>query len=346
MWGDNVVSVLRPIWTLSRFFGLCPRSIEDRINKRRKIDVAFSGVYVILALSVSIFLVYSTTDFSTVPYFNIVTQLADIIYNVSNNISLLTSVVFSSLHQNRLVKVLNQLQCTERKLKSICKWKPYTTIKLFIFCELLFTFFIWLSFFIYYVILDCKGSIIKCTKRWFIIYTSTKICQVVLIEFCAYAALLHHNLNLINYTINKLLTKQNQMGRDFFHKETLNEISQIYSDIMTCFSDVQSIFAIPLLMKILNQFISIFSSLYFCVYGYIYEDQFVMPATFNAIVIPFISVLIATVELLTIVTVCELLFFEYKTTGKLIYRIRITRNNSKLLKMVSGEILMVLCQTY
>jgi hypothetical protein len=192
MWSDDVVSIVRPIWILSQLFLMCPKAIHEEIKKkkRRRTSQIYEFVYSTVAILSTVYITYATSNFKILPNINTVTQLAHLLFNASNNISMLSTTFFCLLYQNKLTKLISRLHKIEIKLKRSFKWKSYKSVKIFVVCELLFTLSIWIPFFVTYVLVQASGTFWMRFYNWLVIYTSTKISQVLVMEFCTFVVVL------------------------------------------------------------------------------------------------------------------------------------------------------------
>lgn len=336
MWSDRLVVTLKYIWLLSHVFLLCPRSIKDKLRNKKpsKWETLYLYLYNMISVGFVIYLVYTTTLYKIDSKFNIVIQLADLIFTISNNLSVAVTMLFCLFHQNTLTEVICKLDKINNKLRRLFIWKSYKAPQIFIASGILIVIIQWLWLLLNYL-RNCKITLSECVLRWANIYTSTKISQVMLLFFCSLVVILKHKLYVINENIKQLFKDKNSDQSDVFYRETLDEIEKTYHDIIVVYTEVQSIFSIPLLMKTASLFITIFSSLYFSIFGYIYSDQLIIPRSFHDLALPLILIVISGSELLVTVTVCELTTIEYKRTSKLLYRIPIARNSASIMKRVS-----------
>lgn len=336
MWSDKLVATLKYIWLLSHVFLLCPRSIKDKLRNKNpsKWETLYLYFYNMISVGFVIYLVYTTTLYKIDSKFNIVIQLADVIFTVSNNLSVAVTMLFCLFHQNTLTEVICKLDRINSKLRRLFIWKSYKAPQIFIASGILIVIIQWLWLLLNYL-RNCKISLSECFLRWINIYTSTKISQVMLLLFCSLVVVLKHNLYVINENIKQLFKDKSFNKSDVFYRETLDEIEKTYHDVIVVYTEIQSIFSIPLLMKTGSLFITIFSSLYFSIFGYIYSDQLIKPRSFHDLALPLILIVISGSELLVTVTVCELTTIEYKRTSKLLYRIPIARSSGSIMKRVS-----------
>ncbi|RZC36689.1 gustatory receptor 2a, partial [Asbolus verrucosus] len=321
-------------------FLMCPRPVDEKIKNEDKSIFAklFLYIYNILSIGVIIYFIVETSNYNISPDINIFIQLATLLFNVVNNISMLATVLFYLYYQNKFTEIVCRLYKIETKFKKLFKWKSYKNVKIFIVSELLFVIILWISFFINYIG-QCETVILKCVKNWIVLYTSTKMSQVMLVEFCTFVIILRQKLTIINENIKELFTEKNHDNKseitEIYYEKTLSEIEKIYNEIITACTEVQSIFSVPLLMKIASQFVSVFSALYFAVFGYLADGHLVTPKGIKDVVLSLIIIFICAVEILTTIAVCELTVLEYKRTGKLIYRTSLAKNNVMLMKRIN-----------
>lgn len=338
MWSDTVVGVLKHVWFLSRLFFLCPRPIDERMTSKQSLfQKIYIVVYNVIAIFVTTYMVYASSTLKISDEFNVVTQLADLIFNVSNNISAVVTVFFCLVHQKTLTRVVQRLDDIDTKLKQSFKWKSYKNTQIFITTQLLFVVGLWLSFLVNFM-WHCPSW--RCFYRWVILYTSTKMSQVMLMEFCAFVVVLKQKLYVINENLKEISKDGNQSAiiTHVLYKETLNKMEILHNKILVVYGEIQSIFSVPLLMKIASQFIGIFCSLYFCIFGYISDDRFVDPQNFHDVLLPLLAVLVSSVEIATTVAACEYVSLEYKRTKKLLYRIPVAKGDALLIKRVRQQL--------
>lgn len=335
MWSDRLVATLKYIWLLSHLFLVCPRSITDKLRNKKasKWETLYLYLYNMISVAFVIYLVYNTTTYKIDSKFNTVIQLADLIFTVSNNLSVAVTMLFCLFHQKTLTEVVCKLDRINSKLRRSFIWKSYKAPQIFIACGILIMILQWLWLLINYL-RNCKITLSECFLRWINIYTSTKISQVMLLLFCSFVVILKHKLYVINENIKQLFKDKSFNKSDGFYQETLDQIEKNYRDVIVVYTEVESIFSIPLLMKTGSLFITIFSSLYFSIFGYIYSDQLIIPRTFHDLSLPLILIVISGSELLVTVTVCELTTIEYKRTSKLLYRIPIAGSNVSVMRRV------------
>lgn len=337
MWSENITDVLKHIWLLSKLFLLCPNSVDEKIknDKLSTYRILFKFIYNIIAVFVIIYLVYTTTRFNISEKFSIVTQLADLIFNASTNASGLATGLLCLLYQNKITEVVYKLQKVDEKLKQMQIWKSYKNTQIFIIWELCFIILLWISFFLNFMF-HCNNTTWKCLNKWIVLYTLSKMSQVMLMEFCAFVVVFKHKFYVINQYLKEVYKARNKwdVPNNGHYKNILNQIESIHNDILLISNEIQTIFSLPLLMKIANQFISIFCSLYFCIFGYIDDNQMITPRNFHDVLLPLLCIFVGSCEILTTVAVCELTSLEYKRTKKLLYRIPVTKYDTTLIRSV------------
>ncbi|XP_044257185.1 putative gustatory receptor 2a [Tribolium madens] len=331
MWSENIIDVLKHVWFLSKLFLLCPRSIDEKIKcqERRTFYKIYKYIYNIVAVFLTSYMAYITTNLRITQKLSIVTQLADLIFSASINASGVATVFFCLFYQNRLIEVINKLDKLDNKLKHMLIWKSYKHTQIFITCELFFLILIWISFFLNFM-LHCNNTTWRCLYRWIVLYTLSKMSQVMLIQFCAFVVVLKQKFCIVNQYI-----KQGCKLNNGHYKNFLNQVQIIHNEIIVTHNEIQTIYSVPLLMKIASQFIGIFCSLYFCIFGYIYDDEMVIPQNFHDIFLPLICILTNALEILVTVTVCELTVLEYRRIKKLLYRIPISKTDSILIRNIN-----------
>lgn len=346
MWNsDNVFSTLFPIWTLLQIFGMCHNSINGNISKDKikKRKLLFKCVYNIIIISLAIYLINVNLQFTITKNINIITQLADILNTITNTIAMLTSIIFSLYYQDKFLFIINDINKLDEKLKRFSTWNTYKNTKIFIFIYFSVTFSTWISFFIYYVFVTCDNykTTIKCIKTWFDKYIITKISEIFLAQFTIFLFIIMDKLKLLNNCI--LLLANNKTETENFssingnndNNITIELLHKIYVNMLKIVENLHQIYSFPVLIKIANLFIIIFSSIYLTVFGYPAFDKFVKPQTFNEFLIPITYMLFPTFQLLIVAIIGELVTLQSRTTGKLIHRIPISRNNVMLMKRVS-----------
>ncbi|RZC36781.1 7tm 7 domain containing protein, partial [Asbolus verrucosus] len=175
-----------------------------------------------------------------------------------------------------------------------------------------------------------KISIVTQLLDWFFNFSNNV--SMLVIVFCAFVLVLRHHLNIINEIIIECI----QEGRpNSSYEKKVENVEKLFEDIISIFTEFQSVFSIPLLVKIANQFIIFFSMLHFCIFGYVYDGNMINIQKFSDILLPLYLVVLSSIEVVVTVTVCQLTVLEYQRLKKLLYRIPISRNNFALMKKIN-----------
>lgn len=345
MWNrDNIFSTLLPIWTMSQIFGLCNQSLYDSVSKERlsRCKWFIKYVYNIVILALLTYLIIVNLQFSINKNIYIVTQFADILDSITNTLAMSVSILFSLYYQNKLLVIIKEINGLDELLRQCPTWRTYRNSKILLATYMSTLVMGWIIFFWYYVFIQCNNTtndLMPCLRVWYERYIGTKISEIFLMQYTLYLFIVMEKLKVFNNWILVLANGDNNAvnGTNSLKNNDidLDLLEKIYTNLLKIFEKLHTVYTFPMLIKITNLFVIIFTVTYLTIFGYTAFDEFVKPSTLGEFLVPLTYLLIPTYQLLMVTIISELLTSESRTTGKLIYRIPISRNNVMLMKRVS-----------
>ncbi|XP_056645857.1 putative gustatory receptor 2a [Diorhabda sublineata] len=274
------------------------------------------------------------------PKKNVVIQAGDILNGISSIIAAVGSILTGLLFENRITMVIKKLYDIDSRLRNHPRWINYDLIRRFAYACIICTFNSWIYFLISYMLI-CSKKWFICFGSWVLLFSITKIFDVNLIRFVIHMSLIWHKLCVVNINITQLskerITYPNSLSslKEIQKINTLESLKELYEDILNIGEELSSIYSFSLLLIITNQFVSIFSSLYNCFFGYYIDGEFIQPNSIQDLLVPLLSLIHPGGQLLATTIICQLTISECKRTGKLIFRIPVTRTNKTLIKRIN-----------
>ncbi|CAG9855055.1 unnamed protein product [Phyllotreta striolata] len=337
---DDVVKATLPVWVFCQMFGLCfssTKAIASTKIPSRKRNVG-KFVYWFATVSIALHLSFYNFSYELDPSKNVVIQAGDILNGLSSIAATVSSIFTSFLFENRILTVMKDLCEVNDKLKKYPKSISYKGIKKFAYAEIIYLLNSWIYFLISYVI-TCPSNLAECLGSWYLMYTITKIFDVNLARFISHMSIVYKQLCTLNSNILHLSEERYvislNLPKERYKIDALENFKEIYSEILRIGEEINYVHSFSLLLIIANQFISIFSSLYFCFFGYYINGNYIKPNSLSTLLVPLMSLIHPGGQLLAIAIVCQLTISESKQTGKIIYRIPINRNARTLMQRIN-----------
>uniref|UniRef100_A0A6P7FTX7 Gustatory receptor n=1 Tax=Diabrotica virgifera virgifera TaxID=50390 RepID=A0A6P7FTX7_DIAVI len=247
-------------------------------------------------------------------------------------------IITGLIYENRLTTAIKNINDIDQKLKVYPKWISYKFIRRFSYACIIYTLNSW-GYFLLSYLWTCQDNTVECFGSWILMFTITKIFDINLIRFVIHMSLVWHKLCIVNSNINNLAEEKVSQSISLFKEmqriNTLDSLKELYEEILRIGEEINSIYSFSLLLIITNQFVSIFSSLYNCFFGYYINGNYIQPTSLQELFVPLLSLVHPGGQLLATAIMCQLTISESKHTGKLIFKIPLTRTNKTLMKRIN-----------
>ncbi|KAG5894330.1 hypothetical protein JTB14_004374 [Gonioctena quinquepunctata] len=348
---ESIVDVLRPVWILGQIFGLSFSNSDEKIksDKQSVTRIVFKLVYSCISVLVTLYMSIQNFDVSIDPNKNFVIQSADILNQLSSVAAAMGTVLTSLIYQDRITMLVKRVDDIDTRLRRFPKWTNYRNICICSYGVITFTFLSWTYFCISYMN-SCSGSFFECSSIFLIVFTMTKIFDISLLRFQVQMLIMWHQFRIINNNILHLSTKKLPDSVSFLEEikkiDAIEKLKRIYMDVLGRSKETSEIYSIPLLLIISNQFISLFSSMYFCFFGYYIAGVYIKPVTLQDLVVPVMSSVHPIGQLLATTIICQSTVYQSKYTALLLYRIPVNRRSKMLMKKINLFSLHILHQEF
>lgn len=320
---DTIYNSFKPIWIFCLMFGLPCYQINLKWRVCQNI-LKFYQKYLhgITVFALTFFLLYKTLTMVTRLGPTSVIQEVDVYFRcVANISSMTTSLVVSWRKQDKLIQAIKEMHEIERKLNKLSCILSYRLIKVFVTFELLIFISLWIMHFVstLYQKYDDE-TYTDCILVWLFYFGPGKISHIHMIQFSTFILILKQQLSVLN-TILKEMRNNDTKINDKKRLVALKQIKNLHSDITQTCTELNKIFSFPLLMKFLCEFIIIFTTIHYFIAGYTLKSDMGRKTIWKY----YLSTLIShppLYEILVVMIVCEVIYTEHSTTGKLLYLFR------------------------
>lgn len=316
---DTVFGCFKPIWVVCLIFGLHCYEFKPKSRYCRNMLEFFQKyLHGIIVFALAIFLTYKCLIIDTAHLGSTNIIRLDVYFrNIAKMSSMAASSVFGWRKQNKLFQTINKMQEIETKLKKLSSVLSYKSIKIFVIFELVLVFLLGILHFALILYKYDNEDFIDRIFTWLIHVIAVKVSQLHMIEFCTLILILKQQLIVLNTTL-KAMRKDDTNINDNKRLVTLKQIKKLHLDITQTCKEVNNIFSIPLLMKFLCEFVIIFTTIHYFTAGYTYKSDI----GWRKIILKYYLVVIFAhpplYEMVVIMIVCEAIYTEHRSTGKLI----------------------------
>lgn len=334
---DTIYGFVKPLWTVGKILGLSNRSLSSKSRKKQKRYhiLLYRYCYNILFACILGKIVHTTCTIKFNASYNPTLEFSEFITAGSNSVCAVLSVTSSLTNLDNLLEIVRQIHKVDIRLKKYCKckWISYRTVHLFVTVETMTTVSSWMLFLIYYLfVLDCpKYDDLSRSTMWLFRYLPTFMAYFYIMQFVAFALVLRRQVMMINDHLSQI---RNEVGAETSFLQAMdlfNHVSQ------TC-AKLNRLYSFPLLVKFADQITHIFCFCYYCIFGYTFCGDYVIPKSANDYLLPVFGTLPCCIEFVTVVITCEWVAGERMKTGKMIQQMRDKAVDSTLQILVSPQL--------
>lgn len=251
-----------------------------------------------------------------------VIQQADVYFrSLTNLFSMTASILLGWRQQDNLVQAIKKIREIEYKLNTFFPALNYKPVKVFIIFQLGFALLLWITHFALYCYKyhDVEHYTVY-ISMWLVYFTPAKITFIHMIEFCALILILKQQLCVLNNAL-KMIRENGRQISDVEKLFMMKQIKKLHSDVTQVCKEVNNIFSIPLLMKFLSEFIMIFTTIHYFIAGYTYKNE-IGRKTVVKYYLTMVMGHLPLYEMAVVMVVCESIYNEHKSTGKLLHLVR------------------------
>lgn len=333
---DTVYTYIKPLWIGGQILGLSNRNLlfkeYSNKHKRCRFVIIYKWSYNFLFACILGKIVHTTFTIDFNDKYNATLEFAEFILAGTNTLCGVVSVTFNLANLNKLLLMIKKMHKIDTELKKYCKckWISYKAISVFVAIEVSTMLSTWVVFLIYYLfVLDCpKYDNFTRLTIWFFRYVPTLMAYIYVMQFISLVLVLKRQSEMINNHLSCIKWE--------FDCEThlLHAMHLFFSVGRSC-KKLNRLYSLPLLAKFANQITYMFTFCFFCIFGYTFCGEYVIPKSANDYLLPVWGSIPIFVEFMTVVIICELLSAERKKTGKLIHEISNITLNLQLQNLVS-----------
>lgn len=322
---DNLYSYFQYIWSINKYFGLANRSMNQSSKKTSKtLTFVTRSIYGVVIMTTTVLFVYYRIKKTRIQRNgNLLPQYADTLTLSSILCGAAVAITVNLLHQNDLQTTLKQIDSMDKKIGKYGEYVSHKNNKLRVMLLLGCTGAYWTVHFIYYNFYADGISDMGEFLFWVCTYVPFIVSNVYTIQFTAFCLAIETLYQGMNSSIAKMLNiPSKRFARNKEAQiERLRELQILYNKLYKILTVINDIHSLPILILMAAYFIFMFACSYFCIFGYMYKNQFVKPQSTSDYLVPIIPSIPIFLQFILTILASEYVTKQRMVTGKIIYHL-------------------------
>ena len=319
----NLFVTIQPLLRICQILGLYVGSLRDFQNNTKTHNMTyFIIVYVTSTLTYFVYLAIENYPTPTQRRDIAITKLAKIVGMYSYVILLFVHLITNFINKSKFIKFLNEFNEISQKFDDLKTRVNYRASRLFLRINFYLICTLWVIYFFHFNLILCKRKqFYQCFELWLVFYLPPIVCLTQILEISTYVQILRQHYRAINNSL-AISTSQPQNGNIF------KQLQNLHSELCAIGRKLNALYSMQLLFAFTNQFIMIFTSLFFIFYGYPRaNDQIMIPRNLVDLSLPITMLMVPVISTCLITVSCHQTYVESRNTGKVLHRIQVGEFN-------------------
>lgn len=264
------------------------------------------------------------------------------------NITGVILVLCSFVNQRKFMNIIHSMEVREKDLIKYVRNPRNWQINLFMYGQVLLLFLMegYSFLFTFFKYCNRKDESVGCVGEWLAMHLCPSISHVHSIMFSTLTLIIKRQFTFMNNLLLNAYSEKERTGARMrgmvnlhFTSKRLLLLKKMHSDLMSDSKQINYIFSVSILFKFLDSFLLIFCCIHAFITGF-NAPQLLKPYVTESNLLPISNALVAVIELLSIILICQSASAETYQTAVVLHKLYASYKRQKgLIKTVSAHLL-------